>query len=60
VLTHHCPICCKQRSRVWNDIDILPRLKSGDSYRVQPSITTKLNHLSGFLLLTAYAVHFTG
>jgi len=41
-------------------IDILPLLKRGDSYRVQRSIAAMRDHLSGFLLLTAIAVHFTG
>jgi len=41
--------------------DILPLLKQGDSYRVQRSVAAWLNHLGGFLLLTAYCmVHFTG
>jgi len=36
-------------------------LGCGDSYRVQRGIAASLNHLGGFLLLTAYsAVHFTG
>jgi len=39
---------------------ILPLLKQGDSYRVQRSVVALLNHLGGFLLLTAIAVHFTG
>jgi len=35
-------------------------LKREDSYRVQRGISAALNHLGGFLLLTAIAVHFTG
>jgi len=42
-------------------IDILQRLKTLDSYRVQQGIAALLDHLGGFLLLIPYIrIHFTG
>ena len=40
-------------------IDILPCLKTKESYRAQSLLLLRLSHLSGFLLLTTNVVHFT-